>query len=154
MPRQTFATREFFVDACETAARESVMALPYFFNRLRLLGENQKLHHFQFLYEPSEAQLPVRVAISLLPLNESNTKITVHGSYSTGCAFTKDPYINTAVANVEAALQAAVQGAEAPFEPAVPRKKLTSRYRHVRQATSGLLGNALKGRKFFKPSHS
>src|SRR5919107_1308028 len=105
MPRQTFATREFFVDTCETATHEAVIALPYFFNRLRFLVENDKLHCIRFLYEPKEQQPAIQIAISVLPLNESYTKVTVHGSYTNGSAFNKDPYITTAVANVEAALR-------------------------------------------------
>jgi len=154
MPRQTFATREFFVETCEAAAHDAVIALPYFFNRLRFMAENEKLFCITFLYEPQEQQQPVHIAISLLPLNESHTKITVHGSYTTGAAFSKDLYITSAIANVEAALRCAISGANAPFEPAVPKKKLTHRYLHVKHATAGMLNNAFKGRKFFRPSHS
>ena len=154
MPRQTFATREFFVETCEAAAREAVIALPYFFNRLRFMAENEKLFCITFLYEPQVQQQPVHIAISLLPLNESHTKITVHGSYTNGSAFSKDPYITTAVANVEAALRCAISGDNAPFEPIVPKKKIAQRCLHVKHATAGMLNNAFKGRKFFRPSHS
>lgn len=151
MPRQTFATREFFVEARETAAHEAIIALPYFFNRLHFLALNEKLHSITFFYEPNGEHKPVHITISLLPFNESHSKITVHGSYTNGCAFNKDPYITTAVANVEAALHAAVSGSSASFEPVIVKKKLGV---HVKQATTGFFNNTLKSRRFFKTSHS
>lgn len=154
MPRQTFATREFFVEACEAAAHEAIMALPYYFNRLRFLERNEKLHSLIFFYEPTEAYQPVHISISLLYFNDSHSKVTVHGSYTSKCAFSKDPYITAAVANVEAALHAAVSGNGALFEPVVPKKKLTQRCQNVKQATTGFISNTLKSRRFFKTSHS
>lgn len=151
MPRQTFATREFFVEACETAAHEAIMALPYYFNRLRFLARNEKLHSLNFFYEPVDAHQPVQISISLLYFNESHSKVTVHGSYTNGCAFSKDPYMTAAVANVEAALHAAVSGAS--FQPITPKKKLTQRRLNVKQAT-GFISNTLKASRFFKTSHS
>jgi|SRR6476646_3942123 len=154
MPRQTFATREFFVNSAENATHRTVLDLPYFFSKMKFLGENSKLHCITFLYAPDSEHNPIHVVISLLPLDDGCTKITVHGSYPNGCVFSKDGYMENAVDNVEAALQAATSGAPAPFEPIVLKKKFSQRYRKVKHNTAAILGNALKSRRFFKPSHS
>jgi hypothetical protein len=153
MPRQTFATREFFVNACETATRQSLDALPYTFSKIRFIAENPKLHCFHFLYDAEGRQSAIQVTISLLPLNEGCTKVTVHGSYPTGNAFTNDPCMTLAMLNVEGALQATISGA-ARFEPLVPKKKLVQRCQHVTHNTTVFISNAFKVRRLVRPSHS
>lgn len=154
MARQTFATREFFVSTPESTTHQAVLNLPHFFSKMQLTGENTKLHCITFLYLPEAEHHPVHVVLSLLPLDEGCTKVTVHGSYTNGCAFSKDWYIAYALANVEAALQAASNGASTPFEPILPKKKFAQRYRKVKQHTAVLISQAFKTRRILKPSHS
>lgn len=154
MPRQTFATREFFVSNPEAATRHTVLNLAHFFRRMQLTGENAKLHCITFLYAPEGEQCAIHVVMSLLPLDEGCTKVTVHGSYTTGCVFKKDLYMMQALDNIEAALQAAINGSTIPFEPPVRKKKLAQRYRDVKHNTAVLIGSAIKSRRFLKPSHS
>jgi hypothetical protein len=154
MPRQTFATREFFVSIPETTTHQTVLNLPNFFTRIRFAGENPKLHCLTFLYVPQDEQEAVHIIISVLPLDEGCTKITVHGSYGNGCVFTKDRYMDYVMSNVEAALQAAASGSTSLFEPIVPKKKFLLRYTKVKLTRAALFGNTLKGYSIFKPSHS
>jgi hypothetical protein len=153
MPRQTFATREFFVSNPEAATHHTVLNLPQFFRKMQLTGENTKLHCITFLYAPEGKHDAIQVVMSILPLDEGCTKVTVHGSYTTGCAFKKDWYMTYALDNIEAAIHAAINGSTMPFEPPLPKKKLAQRCREVKHNTTSLIGNAIKGRRFLKPSH-
>lgn len=154
MPRQTYATREFFLNTLETTAHETVLDLPLFFSKIRLLAQNLKLHCVTFLYEQEGAFLPIHIAISVLPLDSSHTKVTVHGSYTNGCAFYKDPYVTNAVANVEAALQAAISGCTHAFEPVVPKKKFSQRCMQLRTMALSSISTGLKKGKVLKPLHA
>jgi hypothetical protein len=153
MPRQTFATREFFVNVCEHVTQQGVLELPRTFHQMRFVAENAKLHSILFMYEPDDVGAPVQVSVSVLPLNDACTKVTVHGSYTNGCAFNHDKYMTLVMLNVEAALQAAISGSTA-FEPMVPKKKLAQRCQHVKQNTAVFITNAFKVRRLLPPSHS
>jgi len=153
MPRQTFATRQFFVNACERATRQYIDDLPGLYPRLRFVSENAKLHCLLFSYAPEGEQLPIQISLSTLPLNDDCTKVTVHGSFANGCAFYNNPYMTNAMQNVEAALQAAVNG-NAVFEPQQPKKKMAHRYRHARHSAAAFLNSVLRTRSLSRPSHS
>jgi hypothetical protein len=153
MPRQTFATREFFVNVCEHTTQQGVLALPRTFHQMRFIAENAKLHCMLFLYEPDDGRASIQVSVSVLPLNDECTKVTVHGSYTNGCAFNNDRYMALVMLNAEAALQAAISGSTA-FEPLMPKKKLAQRCQHVKQNTTVFISNAFKVRRLLPPSHS
>ncbi len=140
MPRQTFATREFFVDCIENATRQNVLNLPLFFTRLTLSEDDQKCHAMRFQYFESLAPQVMDVSISILPLNDACTKITVHAAYASGCVFTKDPFITAALKNIEQAIHLSLTGCATEFEPLQPKQKFRL---HLRK----LKGNAWLERK-------
>jgi hypothetical protein len=149
MPRKTFTTKQFFVNTSQTHARNIVAALPQAFGRLQLLSENPKLHSFLFFYEQESEQQHSHVTVSLLPLDEQQTQITVHGSYANGKVFYNDPYVTNALANVEAALQAAINGCVATFEPLVARQNLSYRWLRLIGTAAAFLSAVFIWRKFF-----
>ena len=149
MSRKTFTTKQFFVNASQTEARQAVADLPQAFSRLQLLNENPKLHSFLFFYEQEGAQQHSHVAVSLLPLNDQQTQVTVHGSYANGQAFYNDPYVANALANFEAALQAAIKGGAASFEPLVAKQNFSYRWLRLVGTAAAFLSAVFIWRKFF-----
>ena len=149
MPRKTFTTNQFFVDASQANARQAVAELPQVFSRMKLLSENQNLHSFLFFYEQEGEQLHSHVAVSLLPLDEQQTQVTVHGSYASGQAFYNDPFVTNALANFEAALQAAIKGGAASFEPQVAKENLSYRWLRLMGTAAAFLSAVFIWRKFF-----
>lgn len=130
MPRQTFITKEFFVNASEIDARQNIMTLPTAISNIKLVAENQKLHSVTFAYERANDVLH-HIAISLLPLNDSHTQIIMHASNANGSYFYNDPYVTNAVVNFEQAICAAVKGNLSAFEPVVPKKNMSQKLFHL-----------------------
>jgi hypothetical protein len=73
----------------------------------------------------------------------------VHGSYANGKVFYNDPYVTNALANVEAALQAAINGCVATFEPLVARQNLSYRWLRLIGTAAAFLSAVFIWRKFF-----
>ena len=147
MSRQTFISKDFFVNASEQVARQTILSLPKAISNIKLVAENPRLHSVTFLYERPDDELPNHVAVSLLPLNESHTQVTLHGSYPNGSAFYNDPYINNAVANFESAIHAAINGNLSQFQPEIPKKNISQRFLHLIAMAAAFIGVIFLWRK-------
>jgi len=122
MPRQTFITKDFFVNASEKMTKQIIFAIPSFFSAIKFIEENNRLHSVRFFYEKNNNKPPAYIDVSLLPLNENQTKITLHGSYVNGAFFYKDEYMLSALNNFESAIYAGLDGNLSRFEPEPPKK--------------------------------
>jgi len=122
MPRQTFITKDFFVDASEKIVKQTIFAMPSFFSAIKFIEENSKLQYARFVYEKSDSKSPAYIDVSLLPLNENQTKITLHGTYVNGAIFYKDEFMLNALKNFESAIYAGLDGNLSYFEPQTPGK--------------------------------
>lgn len=127
MPRQTFITKDFFVNASEKKAKQIIFSIPSFFTSIKFIEENNRLHSIRFLYEKNNGKSPANIDVSLLPLNEDQTKITLHVSYLNGAFFYKDEYMLNALNNFESAIYAGLTGNLTHFEPQAPKQNTTQK---------------------------
>jgi hypothetical protein len=109
MPRQNFLTKDFFVHASEHQTNHALREIPGFATQISFAGENTLLQSCRFLYTRAQAESQV-ISVSLLPMNDGHTHVTLHSTYANGHSFTRDPFIANALENFEAALQAALKG--------------------------------------------
>jgi hypothetical protein len=149
MPRKTFTTKQFFVNASHRQALQAVATLPQILGRLKLISENPNLNSFLFFYEQVGVPLHSHVSVSLLPLDDEQTQVTVHGSYANGQAFYDDPYIANALANVEAALQSTINGGTASFELVEAKQNLSYKWLRLVGTAAAFLSAVFIWRKFF-----
>ena len=117
MPRQTFLTRESFVNATETAIKESLLAIPVFANNIKLEWDNQMLQKVRFRFEQLEKNECYWIDVSVLPLNDSHTRICLHASYTDGQAFYESPDMAIALHDFESAIGAALNGDSSLYQP-------------------------------------
>lgn len=119
MPRQTFLSKDFFINASEADAKQCILELPKCISNIKFVAEDAQLQTLKFLYE-RPADFPENynyIDVSLLPLNLDQTRITLHGSYTNGCVFYNDSQVANALSNFESAVQAVVKGSINEFEP-------------------------------------
>lgn len=128
MRRQTFISKEFFVNASENDAQQVILNLPSYISNIKLIAHNHKLHSVSFAYEREPELMHQVITVAVLPLNNQQTQVTLHGSYASGVAFSNDPYVENAVANFENAIHAALQGSLATFEPLMLKKSMMQKF--------------------------
>jgi hypothetical protein len=121
MPRQTYLTKDFFVTASESATKQIILAIPTFIRNIKLVGENNVIRSVKFLYERPGADLHHHVDVSVLPLNEQFTRVTLHASYANGQAFYNDDFVENTLHNFESAIMAGVNGQLSIYELKEPR---------------------------------
>lgn len=126
MPRQNFLTKDFFVQASENQTKQALLEIPVFAEAISFAGENTLLQSWRFLYTRSEGENQV-LSISLLPMNDGHTHVTLHSTYANGHAFHKDKYIVNALDNFESALKAALSGDEQGYMAKSPKSNATRR---------------------------
>ncbi|MES2881849.1 MAG: hypothetical protein V4676_06860 [Bacteroidota bacterium] len=123
MPRQTFLAKESFVDASEKQTKECVLSLPAYIATLSLVNENKLLHSFKFCYDQEEKKARYNIDVSILPLNDQYTRISLHASHTNGHSFYNDSSLSLALHDFESAIHAAVKGDMALYMPLAPRQK-------------------------------
>ena len=119
--RQNFLSKDFFVSASENATKQVLMSIPQFVDDIKYVGENTLVQTMKFMYNRQHDDLNHHVDVSLLPLSDGYTRITLHGTYANGQAFHKDEYISNALNNFESAINAAIKGEIAEFKPEEPK---------------------------------
>jgi hypothetical protein len=128
MPRQNFLSRDSFVDATEKQTKETILSIPDTLPGIRYIGENRLNESIRFSYLSSIKQLEYHIDISVLPLNEKYTRISLHASHKNGQAFHSDAGMAVALHDFESAILAALKGElndYKPYEPKVaPTQKL------------------------------
>ena len=118
MPRQTFLTRESFVDATEKQTKETLFSIPAYLSNISLLSENKLVESYRFSYEQTEKKLQYVIDVSILPLNDQYTRISLHASHTNGQAFYSDSDMAFALHDFESAIHAALKGDLAHYKPA------------------------------------
>lgn len=116
MPKQTFLSKEFFVNASEKDTQQVLLSLPQFLQHIKLMSKATTTLPAKFLYQRAE---PVdhHVDVSLLPLDHHFTSVCLHVSYANGNVFQKDRSVLNSLSNFEQALQAALNGKLSEYTP-------------------------------------
>lgn len=138
MPRQNFLAKESFVNASEKATKESLMSIPVFASNIKLIAENQKLHSFRFLYEHVAKKIKYHVDVSVLPLNDQFTRLSLHGTHINAEAFEHDADMAMALHNFELAANAAINGDSSLYKP---YEKKTGSSKKIIQLTTSLIAS-------------
>lgn len=114
MPRQTFLTRETFIESTPSSIRELILSLPTYCDDISFKSEN--LLTGTLLFEFSGGKKPsYLVVVSVLPLNEQCTRVHFHASQADQAAFYENPDMAIALDNINNALRALVEGNFAYF---------------------------------------
>lgn len=117
MPRQNFISRNFFVEASEKETQQAILTIPRFAENIKLIEENKVLHSIRFLFEHPGYEIHQHMDVSILPLNNSHTRVTLHASYPNGHVFSNDSFINNALINFESAVHSALNGYPTEYKP-------------------------------------
>jgi hypothetical protein len=117
MPRQNFLTKESFVNATEALTRESILSIPVFASNIKLVTENKMLQKMRFTYEQPEREVSYFIDVSVLPLNDEYTRISLHATHTNGQAFHHDADMAIALHDFESAVAAALNGDTSLYQP-------------------------------------
>lgn len=110
MPRQTFLARESFVDAGEQQTRESLRTIADHLPNVSFLAENRIVDSMRFSYEKFDKKSDFFIDVTILPLNDQYTRVSMHASYSNGHAFYEGSDLAFALHDFESAIHAALKG--------------------------------------------
>ena len=147
MTRKNFISKEFFVDVTEKQAHETLFEIPRFVGNIKLVNKHTAAHTVKFLYEREEANLQYHVDVSLLPLDQQCTSVCLHITYANGQVFTKDTNIMHSLKNFESAIQSAVSGNLASYQPLPQRQKKMTRLVHSTMMLAASVGMLFISRK-------
>lgn len=117
MPRQNFLAKESFVNASEVLTRESILSIPVFATNIKLVAENKMLQTMRFLFEQPESEVKYLIDASVLPLNDTYTRISLHARHINGQAFQQDADMAIALHDFESAVTAALNGDTSQYQP-------------------------------------
>ncbi len=124
MSRQTFLSKEFFVNASEQQIYQAVLTIPQFVDNIRFVRHHTIGQIVKFVYETPGHPLHHYVYVSLLPLTNQQTRVALSVSYTNGQVFGKDSLVAQVLTNFEGALYAALQGKLDEYQPEAFRKKV------------------------------
>ena len=117
MPRQNFLAKESFVNASEALARESILSIPVFATNIKLVTDNKILQKMRFQFDEPDSNLNYFIDVSVLPLNDEYTRISLHATHTDGQAFHQDPDMAIALHDFESAVAAALNGDTSLYQP-------------------------------------
>lgn len=117
MPRQNFLSRESFVSASEQLTKESLLSIPVFAPHIKLQTENKMLQKFRFLFEQAEKSEEYFIDVSILPLNDQYTRLSLHATLTNGGSFQNHPDMALALHDFESAVIAALNGDTTLYTP-------------------------------------
>ena len=123
MPRQNFLAKESFVNASEALAKESILSIPVFATNIKLVTDNKMLQKMRFQFEEPELDLRYFIDVSVLPLNEEYTRISLHATHTDGQAFHEDSDMAIALHDFESAGAAALNGDTSLYQPTTRQNK-------------------------------
>ena len=127
MPKQTFITRDFFVNASIDLVKKKLLDLPQHIAYIKFVKENNLTLSIQFLYQYPDSEKDKLIDVSILALNETQSLVTLHGSFADGSVFNKDPYVANAVENFERAINASINNLMKGFELRTVKRRPLSR---------------------------
>jgi hypothetical protein len=124
MPRQTFLSKEFFINSSEKHAKLSLLSLPQLVGDIKFVSENRLTKSLRFLFQNITEKKNYQVDVSLLPLDDNYTQVNLHVSYTNEQAFVHDNSIRYALINFQDAIYAALKGDINYYKPKVEVKKV------------------------------
>jgi hypothetical protein len=131
MTRKNFISKEFFVNATEQQSHETLLDIPRFVGNIKLVNKHTPAHTIRFLYKKEEAGLHYHVDVSLLPLDQRCTSVCLHIAYTNGHVFTKDSNIIHSLNDFESAIQAALRGSLASYQPLPQKQNKIAQFAHA-----------------------
>lgn len=147
MTRRNFISKEFFVNATEHQTHETLFDIPRFISNIKLVNKHTPAHTVKFLYEREESNLQYYVDVSLLPLDQYCTSVCLHISYTNGQVFTKDSNIIHSLNNFESAIQSALKGSLANYQPVPEKRPKITQFVHATMMMAASLGMLFISRK-------
>jgi hypothetical protein len=140
MPRQNYLSKESFVDASEKHIKETLLSIPAFASNIKLVGENKLVESIRFSYDLPVKKMHYYINVSVLPLNEQYTRISLHATYINGQAFHSISDVNIALHDFESAIQAALKGDTSSYVPYKPKEVASKKMLHLVVAFVSSLG--------------
>lgn len=128
MPRQNFLSKESFVEATEQQAKDGILSIPVFASNIRLLVENKVLQTCKFAYYFQQKQVEYHIDVTILPLDNHYTRISLHGRHSNGESFGNDSDMAIALHDFESAIQAAIRGDVTSYKAHQPKPKTSKKF--------------------------
>lgn len=147
MNRRNFISKEFFVNATEQQTHETLFNIPKHISNIKLVDKHTPAHTVKFLYERHDANLQYHVDVSLLPLDHNYTSVCLHITYANGQVFTKDSNIILSLNNFEAAIQSALDGNLASYQPMVRKPSKLQQLAHTTMMVAASVGMLFMSRK-------
>lgn len=126
MPRQNFLSRESFIDASEKQTKETILSIPSFVPNIRMIADNRIIESIKFSYQQPVKNLHYHIDVSILPLNDQYTRISLHATFANGQVFYSNADMAIALHDFESAIQAALKGDTSyykPYQPKIKRSK-------------------------------
>lgn len=131
MLRQNFLSKESFVDASEKQTRDTILSVPSFAPNIKMIAENKMVESIRFSYDQPERKLQYYVDVSILPLNEQYTRISLHAAHTNGQILQNHSDVSIALHDFESAIQAALKGDVTSYKPIQPKIKSTEKFNQV-----------------------
>lgn len=147
MTRKNFISKEFFVNAPERQTHETLFDIPEFVGNIKLVNKHTPAHTVKFLYEKEETNLQYHVDVSLLPLDQNCTSVCLHIAYTNGQVFTKDNNIIHSLNNFELAIQSALNGNLATYQPLAKKQSKVAQFAHATMMLAASAGMLFISRK-------
>jgi hypothetical protein len=110
MPRQTFLTRETFLESSENKIKELLLSLPNYCDNITYKSENQLTGILLFEFTSAGKKPTYFVSVSILPLNDQYTRVNFHASQADHAAFYENPDMAVALQQIVGSIQALVEG--------------------------------------------
>jgi|SRR6476619_4033413 len=148
MTRRNFISKEFFVNATEQQTHETLFDIPQYLTNIKLVNKHTPAHTVKFLYEREETKLQYHVDVSLLPLDQNCTSVCLHIAYANGQVFTKDSNIIHSLNNFESAIQSALSGGLATYQPLPQKQNKLAQFAHTSMMLAASVGLLFVSRKF------
>ena len=98
-----------------------MLSIPAFAPNIRLISENKMNESIRFLYELPATDGHFHIDACVLPLNREYTRISLHGRYANGQAFSDDTDMTLVLGDFEKAIKAALLGDVSLYKPYVPK---------------------------------
>lgn len=140
MPRQTFLSKESFVDATEKQTKATLLSIPGFVSNIQLLSENKTIESLKFSYEQPVKKLQYHIDITILPLNDQYTRISLHASYANGQIFHSNSDMAVVLHDFESAIHAALKGDLSYYKPYAPRPAVSKKFMQLIIAVTSSVG--------------
>ncbi len=147
MPRHNYLSRDSFVDATERQAKETILSIPAFAPNIRLLEDNKRMESFKFCYELPVKKLQYHISVTVLPLNEKYTRISLHATYANGQAFHTNSDVSIVLHDFESAVNAALAGDTSIYKPYQPKETSSKKIIHTVVAFVSSIGVFLLKKK-------